>query len=321
VSETVVMEDVVNGARLLSFGMRPKLIPSRDLIYAELVKRFAEDGRFRELTEAIAEGLGLTVLAVLSRTGVVLGPGEGSAFEQKFDDYARRAVLGERRDLERVLHGIAHLAIAALAFPRPDDLAVDTYVGRVSVEQADSVVREACTMLAAKAAAAEEAGDPRGGRTTTRRRWCALTRSCGSAGPRLAASPPRPSRESLTPAHPWRKSLRTSASAWRRCGRRTAIRGPERRRCPGGSKWPSIARASVSVSAPRILADLTLHIWHVRAVMYGVGEAEYAEPPLAQKRMGSLTATTAARIPAQITGHRSSVLEYRHRHVARKSGQ
>lgn len=159
-SETVGMEDVMNGARLLSFGMRPKLIPSRDLIYAELVKRFAEDGPFRELTEAIAEGLGLTVLAVSPRTGVVLGPGEGSAFEQKFDDYARRAVLGERRDLERVLHGLAHLAIAALAFPRPDDLAVDTYVGRVSVEQADSVVREACTMLAAKAAASEEAGDP-----------------------------------------------------------------------------------------------------------------------------------------------------------------
>ena len=159
-SETVSVEDVVEGARLLAFGMRPKLIPSRDLIYSELVKRFAEHDPFRELTDAIAEGLGLTVLAVSSRTGVVLGPGEGSVFEQRFDDYARRAVLGERRDLERVLHGIAHLAIAALAFPRPDDLAADTYVGRVSVEQADSVVREACTMLAAKAAAAEEAGDP-----------------------------------------------------------------------------------------------------------------------------------------------------------------
>ena len=79
-SETVVTEDVVNGARLLAFGMRPKLNPSRDLTYAELVKRFAEDGSFRELTEAIADGLGLSVLAVSSRTGVVLGPGEGSGF-------------------------------------------------------------------------------------------------------------------------------------------------------------------------------------------------------------------------------------------------
>jgi hypothetical protein len=72
-TETVFMEDVVDGARLLAFGMRPKLIPSRDLIYAELVKRFAEGGPFRELTETIAEGLGLKVLAVSSRTGVVLG--------------------------------------------------------------------------------------------------------------------------------------------------------------------------------------------------------------------------------------------------------
>jgi hypothetical protein len=43
------------------------------------------------------------VLAVSPRMGVVLGPGESSVFEQKFDDYARGAVLGERRDLERVL--------------------------------------------------------------------------------------------------------------------------------------------------------------------------------------------------------------------------
>lgn len=90
---------------------------------------------------------------------------------QKFDDYARRPVLGERRDLERVLHGLAHLAIPALAFPRPDDLAADTYVGRVSVEQADSVVREACTMLAAKAAAAEETGDPLEGAPELERAW------------------------------------------------------------------------------------------------------------------------------------------------------
>ena len=74
-TETVLMEDVVDGARLLALGMRPKLIPSRDLTYADLVKRFVEDGPFRELTEAIAEGLGLKVLAVSSRTGVVLGPG------------------------------------------------------------------------------------------------------------------------------------------------------------------------------------------------------------------------------------------------------
>jgi hypothetical protein len=142
-SEPISTEDVVAGARLLAFGLRPKQIPSRDLDYADLVKRAVEDDAFRELTDAIAEGLGLTVLAVSVRTGMVLGPAEESVFEQKFDDYARRAMTGERRDLERVLQGVAHIAVAALSFPRPDDLANETYVGRVSVEQADTVVREA----------------------------------------------------------------------------------------------------------------------------------------------------------------------------------
>jgi predicted XRE-type DNA-binding protein len=158
-SDPVALEDIADAARLIAFGMRPKLIPSRDLAYADLVKRFVEDDPFRKLAGAVAEGLGVVVLAASPRTGVVLGPVEDSVFEQKFDDYARRAILGDRRDLERVLHGLAHIATAALAFPRPDDLAADTYVGRVSVEQIDNVVREACTMLAGKAAAAEEAGD------------------------------------------------------------------------------------------------------------------------------------------------------------------
>jgi len=159
-NEPVSMEDVVAGARLLAFGLRPKQIPSRDVDYADLVKRAVEDAVFRELTDAIAEGLGLTVLAISARTGMVLGPTEESVFEQKLDDYARRAMSGERRDLERVLHGVAHIAIGALAFPRPDDLANETYVGRVSVEQVDTVVREACLMLATRAAEAEETGDP-----------------------------------------------------------------------------------------------------------------------------------------------------------------
>jgi hypothetical protein len=154
------MGDVTDAARLLALGMRPKLLPSRDLTYADLVKRFCEDDAFREITESIAAGLGLVILAVSSRTGAVLGAAADSVFEQKLDDYARRAKLGERRDLEKVLHGLAHMAIASLAFPRPDDLANDTYVGRVSVELVDSVVREACRVLTAKAAAAEEADDP-----------------------------------------------------------------------------------------------------------------------------------------------------------------
>jgi hypothetical protein len=159
-SSSLSAQDVTEAARLLALGMRPKLLPARDLTYAELIKRFGEEDAFRDIAESIAEGLGLVILAASHRTGVVLGPVTDSMFEQKLEDYARRAVMGERRDLEKVLHGLAHMAIAALVFPRPDDLANDTYVGRVSAEQADNVVRDACRELAAKAATAEEAADP-----------------------------------------------------------------------------------------------------------------------------------------------------------------
>jgi hypothetical protein len=176
VSESATLEHVADAARLLALGMRPKLLPSRDLTYADLVRRFGENDAFREVAESIAEGLGLTILAVSARTGVVLGPVADSVFEQRFDDYAKRAVLGERRDLEKILHGLAHIAIAALAFPRPDDLATDTYVGRVSVEQVDSVVREACKVLAEKASAAEERDDPLEDAPELERVWRAYLR-------------------------------------------------------------------------------------------------------------------------------------------------
>ncbi len=57
------------------------------------------------------------------------------------------------------MHGLAHLAAAALAFPRPDDLGDDTYVGRVSVDQVDGAVREACRVLDERVAGTAEA-DP-----------------------------------------------------------------------------------------------------------------------------------------------------------------
>ena len=126
--------DAGDAARLIAFGMRPKLLPSRDLAYLDLVKRYGEDEAFRDIVEAVASGFGLAVLAVEVRTGAVLAAMTGSIFEVKMDEYARRAAFRDRRDVEKTLHGLIHLAVAALAFPRPDDLANDTYVGRVSVE-------------------------------------------------------------------------------------------------------------------------------------------------------------------------------------------
>lgn len=176
VSEGLSVGDAGDAARLVAFGMRPKLLPSRDLAYLDLVARYGEDEAFRDLVEAVAAGLGLAVLAVSVQTGAVLAAMAGSLFEVKMDDYARRAVFRERRDVEKTLHGLIHLAVAALAFPRPDDLASDTYVGRLSVEQVDGVVREACRLLEDQAAAAEANNDPLDDAPELERAWRAYAR-------------------------------------------------------------------------------------------------------------------------------------------------
>lgn len=157
-SREVRPADVETAARLVAHGMRPKALPARDPAYAELVRRYREDDAFADTVQRVASGLGLVVLAVGPQSGIVLAAVEESVFEIRMDEYARRTVL-QNRQADKVMHGLAHLATAALAFPRPDDLADDSYVGRVSVDQVDGAVREACRALDERVAGTADA-DP-----------------------------------------------------------------------------------------------------------------------------------------------------------------
>ncbi|WP_436788144.1 hypothetical protein [Yinghuangia sp. YIM S10712] len=149
--------DVSDAARLVAFGLQPKLLPARDAEYAELVRRHREDHRFAALCDAVAAGLGLVVLEVSPRAGMAVTAAEDSVFAVRMSDYARRA---STESTDRFLHGLAHLAIAALAFPRADDLAEDSYVGRISVHGVDAFVRQACRRLEERAEQTGENSDP-----------------------------------------------------------------------------------------------------------------------------------------------------------------
>ena len=46
--------DVADAARLVSFGVQPKLLPSRDTEYAELIRRYRDDPAFARLADAVA---------------------------------------------------------------------------------------------------------------------------------------------------------------------------------------------------------------------------------------------------------------------------
>ncbi|WP_208542893.1 hypothetical protein [Nocardioides euryhalodurans] len=168
-------DDTTEAARLIAFGLRPKLLPARDLEYTDLVVRYHEDETFADVVKAVADGFMVTVLGVSKATGIVLAPREESVFAMRFDDYARRSAMSGR-SADKVIHGLAHVAIAALAFPRPDDLANDTYVGTVTVDEVDAVIREACRVLEERAKEAEENNDPLDTAPDLERAWRAYSR-------------------------------------------------------------------------------------------------------------------------------------------------
>ncbi|MEV3952261.1 hypothetical protein AB0K57_32290 [Streptomyces halstedii] len=153
-------DDAEAAARLIGYGFRPKTTPARDDTYRALVKRHHEDPDFAYLVRRSAAGMGLMILGVSTRSGMVHAALPGSVFETKMDQFARQARMRENRDAERALHGITHLAIAVLAFPRREDLADDGYVGRVAASEVTQYVRSVCDLLAERATADEQEVDP-----------------------------------------------------------------------------------------------------------------------------------------------------------------
>ena len=156
-SDPATPADTADAARLVAFGLQPKLLPARDAEYTELLRRYREEPTFARLADAVATGLGLVVLEVSTRAGMALAAAEDSVFAVRMGDYARRASTDSA---DRFLHGLAHLAVAAMAFPRPEDLADDGYIGRITVNGVDSFVRQACRKLEERAEAEGENTDP-----------------------------------------------------------------------------------------------------------------------------------------------------------------
>jgi hypothetical protein len=154
---TITAADAADAARLVSFGLQPKLLPARDAEYADLIRRHREDPPFARLADAVAAGLGLVVLEVSPRAGMAVAAAEDSVFAVRMGDYSRRAASDAA---DRFLHGLAHLATAAMAFPRPEDLADDGYIGRITVNGIDAFVRQACRRLEETADANGENTDP-----------------------------------------------------------------------------------------------------------------------------------------------------------------
>lgn len=150
---------IESAARLIQFGLRPKARPARDEEYRTLIERYRTDDDFTRAAQSVALGLDLVILDVGPAHGVVLGPTEESVFAVRMTEYARRT-SSEGRAAERVLHALAHLGAAALAYPRPADLANPAHPGRVTVRGVEAFVREASRRLQEQADANGEDHNP-----------------------------------------------------------------------------------------------------------------------------------------------------------------
>lgn len=131
-------------AQLISFALRPRTIPAADPDYLELVREFEASATAAQILERIATGLGLRILELNLRAGLVLGTTNDSPFEIAREDY-RSTMSGS----DRIIQGLIHLAIGSWCFPRAEDLAEsdDVLPARLTVEDLVEYIHGLCEEL------------------------------------------------------------------------------------------------------------------------------------------------------------------------------
>ncbi|MBF6361122.1 hypothetical protein IU447_13465 [Nocardia farcinica] len=138
-------QDMTAVNKLLAFGFQPGLTPRRNADYATLIARCRTDPAFAQLLHAAARGFDLIVIATDTRAGLVLGATPDTNFSVRITDHIPKPA-------DRPIAALAHLAIATLAFHRPEDLDDELHVGRVTVRHVDEMVEQASTQLKQQAA-------------------------------------------------------------------------------------------------------------------------------------------------------------------------
>ncbi|MEU9028128.1 hypothetical protein AB0D46_11410 [Streptomyces sp. NPDC048383] len=133
-------EVVAEAAKMVAFAMARGKAPARSGEYARLVQRFDTEPEFAQTVRKIAQGFDLTVLEVHHMPGLVLGTTPETAFAVSVSELVPQTA-------DRPLYLLAQLTIASLAFPHPEDLDDDEYIGRVSVRQVDEEVRAYATVI------------------------------------------------------------------------------------------------------------------------------------------------------------------------------
>lgn len=138
------MTDIIDAneaGQLLAFAVAARPLTDGSE-YGRLYTRYRTELGFRDLANGFAAGIGLSILAAPA-TGLVVSPIAGSIFDFRLSDL--RAMEPD----ERVVFGLVHLGIAALAYPRDEDLDDAATPKIVTIDRVEKFMREAVKPLAA----------------------------------------------------------------------------------------------------------------------------------------------------------------------------
>ncbi len=113
--------DVAQAARLVRYGLQPRLRPTPDSDYRVLFDRYRTDAEFEELVVQVAEGLGL-YLRTPTHLGLIAAGDPDGPFAVTLDNCGLPIRTGEKRLQDRRCFGLVLTALAAFAYPNGEAL-------------------------------------------------------------------------------------------------------------------------------------------------------------------------------------------------------
>ena len=116
----MALDDIRDAAKLVEWGLHPRIHPESEPDYRALVGRWLDEGAFRAQVEAVAEGLKLRVVAVHPRVGIVLGTQSESVFSYTITRFRKNIANEEGAVIALVL-----VACCATFYPQEDALDAD----------------------------------------------------------------------------------------------------------------------------------------------------------------------------------------------------
>lgn len=147
-------EDARDANELLAHALHPGRRPRADERYRRLLRRYQTEPGFTEIVNALAEPLGLRVLAADELHGLVVDATEGSPFAPTLESLRRSLRIPSTVE-DRLIYGLIVAGISAWCYPTADSFA-EPGLRHVRAAQVERKLRELCERLGRQQATSGE---------------------------------------------------------------------------------------------------------------------------------------------------------------------